>query len=442
MYASDKKGRHGTIHRFIARGDDKSSSARRPVSRRVARTTTTVARATMLDARGSTTMMRIAPHRHRHHRHHHDSVESSSSSTRRRARASRAGASSSSASRAPYDVVVVTGGLGFIGSTLVARVVARLDEFAASGATTVVVDDVDERGPYPASWKRANAVRTRALGRRVRVVERACDGAALDACVAGARRAAFIHLAARSGVGAAASDVEGACRANVETVAAVYAAAARVGNGSRVVFASSGSVYGDEASSTRASAVGDDADAPTSSYAATKRAGELLGKVYAQKMFGVEVVVTRVFTVFGPRGRPDMAIWKFIKQLESGASLTRFGDGKTTWRDYVYVDDVADALIAALVADVGDEPYRVVNVAGGAPVFLHEIIEACERACGKSGRVETLPQRPGDVGGTFADISDAVKLLDWRPRVSLEEGLRRTVEWWRSPDADAYRDVD
>lgn len=258
-------------------------------------------------------------------------------------------------------------------------------------------------------------------------------------------RVRVAHLAARSGVGAAASDPVGAVRANVGSTAAVLDAAAAASDVvERVVIASSGSVYGEastrEDGSPRPSVAGDDStDSPTSTYAATKRSAELLGKVYAEQ-FGVSVVVARIFTVYGERGRPDMAVWKFIKQLESGADLTRFGDGASTWRDYLHVDDCCDALERALTCEMA-QPYTVVNVAGGKPVYLHEIIDGCEKACERTGSIRELPGRPGDVGGTYGDIAATESTLKgWKPRVSLAEGLRRTVAWWRSSEADAYRE--
>lgn len=343
---------------------------------------------------------------------------------------------------------VVTGGLGFIGTRLCERLVAR------GASTTVVcvdaVDDEDNGKPYPNAWKAANAKRLRAIGVDVR---EHCDVAVpgnvhkiVRGLVSSGVRVRVAHLAARSGVGAAAGDPVGAVRANVGSTAAVLDAAAAASSDvvERVVIASSGSVYGEastrEDGSPRPSVAGDDStDSPTSTYAVTKRSAELLGKVYAEQ-FGVSVVVARIFTVYGERGRPDMAVWKFIKQLESGADLTRFGDGASTWRDYLHVDDCCDALERALTCDMV-QPYTVVNVAGGKPVYLHEIIDGCEKACGRTGSIRELPGRPGDVGGTYGDIAATeTTLTGWKPRVSLAEGLRRTVAWWRSSEADAYRE--
>ena len=365
-----------------------------------------------------------------------------------------ASSASASASSASDDVggvaYVVTGGLGFIGTRLCERLIER-------GASTVVcvdaVGDEDNGKPYPKAWKEANAKRLRSIGVDVRDdcdvavrgnVEEVVRGLSSSSSSRGAR-VRVAHLAARSGVGAAAGDPAGAVRANVGSTAAVLDAAAAASDVvERVVIASSGSVYGEAATredgSPRPSVAGEDStDSPTSAYAVTKRSAELLGKVYAEQ-FGVSVVVARIFTVYGERGRPDMAVWKFIKQLESGADLTRFGDGASTWRDYLHVDDCCDALARALTCDMA-QPYTVVNVAGGKPVYLHEIIDGCERACERTGSIRELPGRPGDVGGTYGDISATETTLQgWKPRVSLAEGLRRTVAWWRSSEADAYRE--
>jgi len=363
-------------------------------------------------------------------------------------------------------IAIVTGGAGFIGAHL-ALALAR----DARCARVIAVDDFDAHGPYPRAWKRANAVMlTRAGTCDVAEVD-ASDSEAFERVVLDAVARAdageggvdirIAHLAARSGVGAAAGDAVGATVANALSAVNVLSVASRVNRAysegiarvPRVVLASSGSVYG-EASMTAdgapiASRVGDGTDHPTSTYAATKRSSELLAKAHVATHAragagGVSVIVARIFTVFGPRGRPDMAVWRFIKQLTSGARLTRFGDGQSTWRDYVYVDDVVDALTRALMVELPEssDGFEIVNIAGARPVFLSEIIAACEEACGTSSAVDELPQRPGDVGGTYGDITEATALLDWTPKTTLRDGLRRTVAWWTSPEADEYRNVE
>jgi len=392
------------------------------------------------------------------------------SAPRRRAtaRPARANDAQTPANATKKCIAIVTGGAGFIGAHL-ALALAR----DARCARVIAVDDFDAHGPYPRAWKRANAAMLTRAG-TVDVAEadasdaEAFERVVLDAVaragdVEGGVDVRIAHLAARSGVGAAAGDAVGATVANALSAVNVLSVASRVNRAHsegiarvpRVVLASSGSVYG-EASMTAegapmASRVGDGTDHPTSTYAATKRSSELLAKAHVATHAsagagGVSVIVARIFTVFGPRGRPDMAVWRFIKQLTSGARLTRFGDGQSTWRDYVYVDDVVDALTRALMVDLdvpeSSDGFEIVNIAGARPVFLSEIIAACEEACGTSSAVDELPQRPGDVGGTYGDITEATALLDWTPKTTLRDGLRRTVAWWTSPEADEYRDVE
>jgi len=384
------------------------------------------------------------------------------------ARPARANDAQTPANATKKCIAIVTGGAGFIGAHL-ALALAR----DARCARVIAVDDFDAHGPYPRAWKRANAAMLTRAG-TVDVAEadasdaEAFERVVLDAVaragdVEGGVDVRIAHLAARSGVGAAAGDAVGATVANALSAVNVLSVASRVNRAHsegiarvpRVVLASSGSVYG-EASMTAegapmASRVGDGTDHPTSTYAATKRSSELLAKAHVATHAsagagGVSVIVARIFTVFGPRGRPDMAVWRFIKQLTSGARLTRFGDGQSTWRDYVYVDDVVDALTRALMVDLdvpeSSDGFEIVNIAGARPVFLSEIIAACEEACGTSSAVDELPQRPGDVGGTYGDITEATALLDWTPKTTLRDGLRRTVAWWTSPEADEYRDVE
>lgn len=384
------------------------------------------------------------------------------------ARPARANDAETPANATKKCIAIVTGGAGFIGAHL-ALALAR----DARCARVIAVDDFDAHGPYPRAWKRANAAMLTRAG-TVDVAEadasdaEAFERVVLDAVaragdVEGGVDVRIAHLAARSGVGAAAGDAVGATVANALSAVNVLSVASRVNRAHsegiarvpRVVLASSGSVYG-EASMTAegapmASRVGDGTDHPTSTYAATKRSSELLAKAHVATHAsagagGVSVIVARIFTVFGPRGRPDMAVWRFIKQLTSGARLTRFGDGQSTWRDYVYVDDVVDALTRALMVDLdvpeSSDGFEIVNIAGARPVFLSEIIAACEEACGTSSAVDELPQRPGDVGGTYGDITEATALLDWTPKTTLRDGLRRTVAWWTSPEADEYRDVE
>jgi UDP-glucuronate 4-epimerase len=193
----------------------------------------------------------------------------------------------------------------------------------------------------------------------------------------------------------------------------------------RMAFASSSSVYG----ARRGVAFREDdaADQPASPYAASKRSGELFCAAAAAS-WGLNVACVRLFTVYGPRQRPEMAFSRFLQQMRSGQPVTVYGDGASA-RDYTYVSDAVAGLIAAHDAAVGA---RIVNIAGGAVTPLIEAVRLLAAALGVEPRIEHLPDQPGDVPETRADLQVASRWLGWSPRVGMAEGLRRFAE---SPDA-------
>jgi UDP-glucuronate 4-epimerase len=163
---------------------------------------------------------------------------------------------------------------------------------------------------------------------------------------------------------------------------------------------------------------------PISPYAASKKAAEAMAYSY-HYLHGLDISVVRYFTVFGPCGRPDMSIFRFIKWIDEGLPIELFGDGSQS-RDFTYVEDVARGTVAAL-KEVG---YEVVNIGGGKnPISLNTIIGWIESQLGKSAIINREPFHKADIVSTWADISKAGKLFSWRPEVSVEEGVRRTVEW-------------
>lgn len=335
----------------------------------------------------------------------------------------------------------------------------------------IAVDSLDcaEAAPYPVEWKRSNV----ALLRR-KAEEHASTGARLtfhevDAGDRDRMRAIFCggvvqtsveqilmppvtrvcHLAARSGVKGSVDVPEGAVAANVASTAVLLDLAAAL-ECRAFVLASSGSVYGECAIDASGDPVPskefDVADAPISPYAATKRAAELMAHAFWH-MTKVPVTVCRIFTVYGPRGRPDMAVYRFIVAVLAGKGLTRFGDGMSTWRDYCHVDDVVAGLIAALhreeggngKKDDGGGGFVIVNLASGVPTRLGELIAAVEAAVGSKAEITEQPGRPGDVGGTYADVSCAERVLGgWCAMTTLEEGVRRTADWYSSEEAQDY----
>lgn len=164
---------------------------------------------------------------------------------------------------------------------------------------------------------------------------------------------------------------------------------------------------------------------PLSPYAASKKSGELMAYSY-HKLYQVDVSVVRYFTVFGPAGRPDMSIYRFFKWIDEGVPIEMFGDGSQS-RDFTYVDDIARGTIAA-IQDVG---YEIINLGGGRnPVSLNTIISKLEELLGKKANVDHKPFHVADLMETWADISKAKRLLDWEPRVSLHEGLEKSLQWY------------
>ena len=164
---------------------------------------------------------------------------------------------------------------------------------------------------------------------------------------------------------------------------------------------------------------------PLSPYAASKKAAELMAYSY-HKLYGLDISVLRYFTVFGPAGRPDMCIFRFIKWIDEGVPIELFGDG-TQSRDFTFVEDIARGSIAA-VRELG---YEIINLGGGRnPVSLNTVIEKLESLLGKKSKIDHKPFHMADIKETWADIDKANRLLDWKPKVSLDEGLEKSVKWY------------
>ncbi len=190
----------------------------------------------------------------------------------------------------------------------------------------------------------------------------------------------------------------------------------------KLVFASTSSLYaGQKMPFTEDLAVNE----PLSPYAASKKAGELMAYSY-HKLYQMDVSVVRYFTVFGPAGRPDMSPYRFIKWIAEDETIEIFGDGSQS-RDFTYVDDIARGTVAA-IQDVG---YEIFNLGGGRnPVSLNTIISKLEELIGKKAKINYKPFHVADLMETWADISKTKRLLDWKPQVSLDEGLEKSVQWY------------
>jgi len=311
---------------------------------------------------------------------------------------------------------IVTGGAGFIGSRLV-------DRLLRDGREVVVVDNFDPF--YPRAAKEANLAE--ALGNpRCRLAELDIrDGPGVDALVQSFRPEAIIHLAARAGVRPSIADPGLYADVNVVGTVRWLEAAARLEPKPRFVYASSSSVYGDRDDAPFRES--DPVDAPVSPYAATKRACELLARTF-HHIHGLSITGLRFFTAYGPRNRPDLAIASFADRIERDETIPMFGDGRTR-RDYTYVDDVVDGVVRAVDRCEG---LHIYNLGNSSPVELREMIEAIGEALGKTPRVERLPEQPGDVRQTFADVALAEAELGFRPSTPFREGLARYVAWRRT----------
>ncbi len=311
------------------------------------------------------------------------------------------------------DRVVVTGGAGFVGSHLVEALAARGDQ-------VTVLDSFDPS--YDPASKERNLS---GVAGRVRVVRADVrDPGAVREAVRGA--ACVVHLAARAGVRASLRDPLPFVRTNVEGTAALLEAMREAG-AERLVLASSSSVYGARADGPFRE--DDPLRPPASPYAASKRAAEILCDTWG-RLHGLGVTVLRLFTVHGPRQRPDMAIHRFLTAILADEEIALFGDGSSR-RDYTWVGDVVAGIVAAVDRPLSGE---VVNLGSGRPVRLDALVEAAGRATGRTPRIRWVGDQPGDVPLTWADLDRARGRLGYRPEVSLEEGLARTVAWLRSPD--------
>lgn len=330
--------------------------------------------------------------------------------------------------------VLVTGGAGFVGSHVAEKLlskgvcVAIVDKLTRSDDGDDDHDD-DEGHQDHVRIKRANvASMVEAYGReKIRFYHG--DVANEDFMSEVFIREAptkVLHLAAREGVRSSLEDPLGYVRANVQGTALMLELAHLHGVES-FVYTSSSSVYGGISDATKSLVESDRVDRPISPYAATKASCELLAHTY-HHLYDMSVTGVRLFTVFGPRGRPDMAPFTFIDKILRDEPIPRFGEGKTS-RDYTYIDDITFGIIQALDKPSG---FKLYNLGHGSPVMLNEFIWHVERATGKWAVVQSLPLQQGDTLHTNADISAARKDLDYNPTTTIAAGIQSTVNWYKA----------
>lgn len=189
----------------------------------------------------------------------------------------------------------------------------------------------------------------------------------------------------------------------------------------KFVLASTSSIYGLDEMPFKEE---EKTDTPLAPYAATKKGAEALCYSY-HYLYNLDISVLRYFTVYGPAGRPDMSIFKFIKNIDAGTAIPVFGDGNQT-RDFTYIDDIADGTVKALKPT----GYEIINLGSDHPVKLKYVIKLLEKNLGKKAKIKTLPRHPADVTATWAHIKKARKLLGWKPKTSIEQGIENTVKWF------------
>jgi UDP-glucuronate 4-epimerase len=243
----------------------------------------------------------------------------------------------------------------------------------------------------------------------------------------------IIHLAAQAGVRHSLENPYSYVDANIMGTVVILEAARRIDRLRAVTYASSSSVYG--ANRKQPFSVDDPVDKPVSLYGASKRSCELIARSYSH-LYGLPATGLRYFTVYGPWGRPDMAAWLFTEAILAARPIKVFNQGHMA-RDFTYIDDIVAGTIAAhdrpptAGAGEDDAPHRIYNLGNHKPERLLDFIAVIERALGRTAEKLLLPMQPGDVAESFADIDSACRDLDFAPKTSVEDGLRRFIAWYK-----------
>jgi len=310
---------------------------------------------------------------------------------------------------------LVTGGAGFIGSHVCERLLGL-------GHSVWAFDDLNDF--YDPAIKLEAVEELRTLGANFEFVQGdITDRRALEDLFHGVRFDQIIHLAARAGVRPSLQDPALYQRVNVEGT--VHLLEAARGRGvKKITIASSSSVYG--VNGRVPFSESDPIFTPISPYAASKLACEALGHVY-HHVYGMDIAMLRLFTVYGPRQRPDLAIHKFARLIAQGRPIPVFGDGSTA-RDYTYVTDTVDGVIACTGREFG---YEIFNLGESQTVQLSYLIELLEKALGLEAKIDQQPPQPGEVPITYANIDKARARLGYDPKVKVEEGIPKFIGWLR-----------
>jgi len=312
--------------------------------------------------------------------------------------------------------VLVTGGAGFIGSHCV-------DVLLARGDKVICVDNFNDF--YDKKVKKANI----AKHKKNFVLYEADIGdfSAVDKIIKKEKPDKILHLAARAGVQPSLKNPLEYVRSNIVGTANLLEACRKHGI-LDFVFASSSSVYGGNKKVPFSEE--DRVDDPYSPYAATKKSCEVLAANY-HHVAGIHVVALRYFTVYGPRNRPDMAIYTFAEKIKAGKEIILYGKGDEIKRDWTYVADIVDGTIKAL-DNVEKFGFEIINLGNSKPVPVTYLVALLEKALGKKTKTKRAPLPMGDVPITYADATKAKKLLNWQPTTPIEQGVKKFAAWFKS----------
>lgn len=328
--------------------------------------------------------------------------------------------------------ILVTGSAGFIGAALALRLLER-------GDTVIGIDNLNDY--YDVQLKRARLQRLLAYERFIDLRLDLADGPGIAAAFADYRPQRVVNLAAQAGVRYSLENPLAYVESNLVGFAHILEGCRHYGV-EHLVYASSSSVYG--ANTKMPFSVHDNVDHPLSLYAASKKANELMAHTYSH-LYRLPTTGLRFFTVYGPWGRPDMALFKFVRAILADEPIDVFNYGQHR-RDFTYIDDIVEGVIrvlervptpnpawsgAAPDAASSTAPYRLYNIGNNAPVELLRYIETIERCLGKTAKKNLLPLQLGDVPDTYADVSDLVHDTGYKPSTPIEEGVARFITWYR-----------
>ena len=315
--------------------------------------------------------------------------------------------------------ILLTGAAGFIGSHLADRLIDN-------GDTVIAIDNFCDY--YNPQFKEENVAHHGKTGvyhlYRVDIT----DYNALKKIFASHPIDTIVHLAAQAGVRISIEKPLLAQQVNVQGTYNIFELA-KEHNIKDVIYASSSSVYGNQEKTPFSEA--DPVDNPISPYAATKKACELVAYTY-HHLYNMNCIGLRFFTVYGERGRPDMSPYIFANAIMNQKPLTKFGEGCSK-RDFTYIDDIVSGIQACIGKHLG---YEVINLGNSQCVTLNQYIETFEKIIGKPAIIKQLPDQPGDVRATYADISKAQRLLQWQPTTNHEQGLEKFIAWFEKHRAE------